>query len=147
MGSDLNGVGDGEIGLDAISSFNPGETAMGGVLLAAALATQPICMPSGITQPEASQLAAIVAHYQAHWAPKMIILNVDLPGPGDTWYFRARLPGAISSNDATDVGAYKVYRRTAEVQDLRTGDTISIPQLKAAQIRLLKAHCLDAATP
>lgn len=119
-------------------------------IFAAVVATQAICTPSGITQPEAAQLAALAADFRANWLPNLTIANMNRPGtePGDSWSFNARAAGQSREPDVQkypDLGTYKVNRHTAEIIDVATGMPVaSFPELKAAQIKLLKAHCLSA---
>ena len=109
-----------------------------------------VCAPSDITQPEAMNLAGLAADFRANWLPKFTIALLDRPGtnPGDSWVFQTRDTGGSRDPKVekyTDMGTYKVNRRTAAVIDAATGKSVaSFPELKAAQTKLLKAHCLNA---
>jgi hypothetical protein len=114
------------------------------------VATQAICAPSNITQPEAQHLAGLAADSRSNWLPTFTIANMDRPGtePGESWTFNARATAGSRDTNMEkfpDMGTYKVNRRTAEVIDAATGSPVaSFKELKAAQAKLLKAHCLDA---
>jgi len=123
---------------------------MSGFIFAAVVATQAICAPSNITQPEAQHLAGLAADFRANWLPNFTIANLDRPGtePGDSWIFNVRATGGSRDPNVEkfpDMGTYKINRRTAEVIDAATSNPVaSFIELKAAQAKLLKAHCLDA---
>jgi len=123
---------------------------MSGFIFAAVVATQAICAPSDITQPEAQHLAGLAADFRAGWLPTFTVANMNPPGvdPGDSWTFQTRATGGSRDPNIEkfpDMGTYKVNRRTADVIDATTGKPVaSFKELKAAQARLLKAHCLNA---
>jgi len=100
-----------------------------------------VCTPSDITQAEASHLAGLVAFFKSG-EMQLTISYLNRTEVGDSWGFQARSPGNQSPNP--DVGTYRVDRRTANVVDVDTGKSASFPQLRAAQNKVLQAHCLNA---
>jgi len=118
-----------------------------GLILAALTA---VCAPSDITQPEAAQLAGLAADFRANWLPNFTIAYLNRPGtePGDSWIFQTRATGGSRDPKVEkypDMGTYKVNRHTADVIDAANEMPVaSFPELKAAQTKLLKAHCLNA---